>query len=299
MAEGIVVERAGQKITVLTPEDGKTYRGIPLGKVRKKEKIFAGDRVRGRVVDGQSFAIEAVEERKNLLIRPPIANVDRVIIVSTIKNPPFNNYLLDNLLVVYDHLGLEPVIVFNKVDLLEGEEREELLKWKSIYENAGYRVITTSAETGEGIEELKEVLGEGISIFAGASGVGKSSLISAITGVELRTGEVSRKTERGRHTTREVRLIPFGDGFIGDAPGFSRVEALNFMEKEEVRLHFPEFKNYQCRFSDCLHLEEEGCEVREAVKRGEIPCERYKSYLKMIKEFVQWLSEVKSCREER
>ena len=299
MAEGIVVERAGQKITVLTPEDGKTYRGIPLGKVRKKEKIFAGDRVKGRVVDGQNFAIEAVEERKNLLIRPPIANVDRVIIVSTIKNPPFNNYLLDNLLVVYDHLGLEPVIVFNKVDLLEGDEREELEKWKSIYENAGYRVITTSAETGEGIEELKEVLGEGISIFAGASGVGKSSLISAITGVELRTGEVSRKTERGRHTTREVRLIPFGEGFIGDAPGFSRVEALNFMEKEEVRLHFPEFKNYQCRFSDCLHLEEEGCEVREAVKRGEIPCERYKSYLKMIKEFVPWLSEVKSCREER
>jgi ribosome biogenesis GTPase len=299
MAEGIVVERAGQKITVLTPEDGKTYRGIPLGKVRKKEKIFAGDRVRGRVVDGQTFAIEVVEERKNLLIRPPIANVDRVIIVSTIKNPPFNNYLLDNLLVVYDHLGLEPVIVFNKVDLLEGEEREELEKWKSIYENAGYRVITTSAETGEGIEELKEVLGEGISIFAGASGVGKSSLISAITGVELRTGKVSRKTERGRHTTREVRLIPFGEGFIGDAPGFSRVEALNFMDKEEVRLHFPEFKNYQCRFSDCLHLEEEGCEVREAVKRGEIPCERYKSYLKMIKEFVPWLSEVKSCREER
>jgi len=299
MAEGIVVERAGQKVTVLNQEDGKTYRGIPLGKVRKKEKIFAGDRVKGRIVDGQTFAIEAVEERKNLLIRPPIANVDRVIVVSTIKNPPFNNYLLDNLLVVYDHLGLEPVVVFNKVDLLEGDDREELEKWKSIYERAGYRVITTSAETGEGIEELKEVLGEGTSIFAGASGVGKSSLISAITGVELPTGEVSRKTERGRHTTREVRLIPFGEGFIGDAPGFSRVEALNFMEKEVVRLHFPEFKNYQCKFSDCLHLEEEGCEVREAVKRGEIPCERYKSYLKTIKEFVPWLSEVKACREER
>jgi len=299
MAEAVVVERAGQKITVLNQEDGKTYRGIPLGKVRKREKIFAGDRVRGRVVDSQSFAIEAVEERKNLLIRPPIANVDRVVIVSTIKNPPFNNYLLDNLLVVYDHLGLEPIVVFNKVDLLESEEREELEKWKSIYENADYRVITASAQTGEGIEELKEILGEGISIFAGASGVGKSSLISAITGVELRTGEVSRKTERGRHTTREVRLIPFGEGFIGDAPGFSRVEALNFMEKEEVRLHFPEFKNYQCRFSDCLHLEEEGCEVREAVQRGEIPCERYKSYLKMIKEFVPWLGDVKACREER
>ncbi len=299
MTEGIVVERAGQKLTVLVPQEGKTYRGIPLGKVRKKEKLFAGDRVEGRIVDSSTFAIEKVKERKNILIRPPIANVDRVVIVSTIKNPPFNNFLLDNLLVVYDHLGLEQTVVFNKVDLLEGEEKEELKRWREIYEKAGYRVIEASAETKEGIEELKELLSkEGISIFAGPSGVGKSSLISAITEVELRTGEVSRKTERGRHTTREVRLIPFGEGFIGDAPGFSRVEALNFMDKEEVRLHFPEFLNYTCKFSDCLHLEEEGCEVREAVKRGEIPCIRYKSYLKMIKEFVPWLAEVPACKEE-
>ncbi len=298
MAEGIVVERAGQKLTVLVPQEGKTYRGIPLGKVRKREKLFAGDRVEGRVVDDSTFAIEKVKERKNLLVRPPIANVDRVIIVSTVKNPPFNNFLLDNLLVVYDHLRLEQVLVFNKVDLLEGEEQEELQRWKEVYQGAGYRVIETSAQSGKGIEELKESLKDGITIFAGPSGVGKSSLISAITDAKLKTAEVSRKTERGRHTTREVRLIPFGEGFIGDAPGFSRVEALNFMDKEEVRLHFPEFLNYTCKFSDCLHLEEEGCQVREAVKRGEIPCVRYKSYLKMIKEFVPWLAEVSACKEE-
>ncbi|WP_457679841.1 ribosome small subunit-dependent GTPase A [Thermovibrio sp.] len=298
MAEGIVVERAGQKLTVLIPKEGKTYRGIPLGKVRKREKLFAGDLVEGRVVDQNTFAIEKVKERKNLLIRPPIANVDRVVIVSTLKNPPLNNYLLDNLLVVYDHLGLDKVVVFNKVDLLEEKEKKELSKWLSIYEGAGYKVITASAQTKEGLEELKELLKEGITIFAGPSGVGKSSLIGALTGVELKTGEVSRKTERGKHTTREVRLIPFEKGFIGDAPGFSRVEALNFMEKEEVRLHFPEFLNYNCKFSDCLHLEEEGCQVREAVKRGEIPCVRYKSYLKMIKEFVPWLAEVPACKEE-
>ncbi|RKQ63656.1 ribosome biogenesis GTPase [Thermovibrio guaymasensis] len=298
MAEGIVVERAGQKLTVLVPEEGKTYRGIPLGKVRKKEKIFAGDRVEGRVVDNSTFAIERVLERKNLLIRPPIANVDRVVIVSTLKNPPFNNFLLDNLLVVYDHIGLEQVIVFNKVDLLEGEEKEELKRWKDIYSNAGYRVIETSTQTKEGIRELKETLTEGTTIFAGSSGVGKSSLISEITGVDLKTGEISKKSERGKHTTREVRLIPFERGFIGDAPGFSRVEALNFMDKEEVRLHFPEFLKYSCKFTDCLHLEEEGCQVREAVIRGEIPCVRYKSYLKMIKEFVPWLAEVPACKEE-
>ena len=296
MAEGIVVERAGQKITVYVPEEEKSYRGIPLGKVKKKDRVYAGDRVEGRVVDSQTFAIEGIKERKNLLVRPPIANVDKVVVVSTIKNPPFQNFLLDNLLVVYDHLGVEPVVVFNKVDLLDEEEKKELERWSRIYENAGYKVIKTSSETGEGLEELSEELSGVVSIFAGPSGVGKSSLISALTGVELQTGEVSRKTERGRHTTREVRLIPFKGGFIGDAPGFSRVEALNFMDREEVRLHFPEFQRYTCRFSDCMHLEEEGCEVREALFRGEIPCERFKSYLKMIKAYVPWLKE--ACREE-
>ena len=296
MPEGLVVERSGQKITVYVPEEGKSYRGIPLGKVKKRDRVYAGDRVRGRVVDSQTFAIEEIEERKNLLVRPPISNVDKVVVVSTIKNPPFQNFLLDNLLVVYDHLGVEPVVVFNKFDLLDEEERKELEKWKRIYENAGYRVIETSSETGEGLEDLGKELSGVVSIFAGPSGVGKSSLISRLTGVELQTGEVSRKTERGKHTTREVRLIPFKGGFIGDAPGFSRVEALNFMDREEVRLHFPEFQRFNCKFSDCMHLEEAGCEVREAVLRGEIPCERFKSYLKMIKAFVPWLKE--ACREE-
>ncbi len=290
--EGIVTERAGQKVTVLVPSENKKYRGIPLGKVRKKEKIFAGDYVEGRIVDSQTFAIEKVKDRKNLLVRPPIANVDRVVIVSTIQNPPFQNHLLDNLLVVYDFLGLETLIVFNKVDALDEEGKEELKKWEDIYRNAGYKIFCTSAQTGEGIEELKNELAEGITIFAGASGVGKSSLISKITGVELKIGEVSSKTERGKHTTREVKLIPFRNGFIGDAPGFSRVETLNFMEKEEVRNHFPEFLRYECKFSDCLHLNEDGCQVREALKKGEISCERFKSYLKMIHEYVDWLNEI-------
>jgi len=282
MTKGIVTERAGQKITVFVPEEEKSYRGIPLGKVKKKDKVYAGDRVIGRIVDNESFAIEEIEERKNLLIRPPIANVDKVVVVSTIQNPPFQSYLMDNLLVVYDYLGLDTVIVFNKVDILDEEGKKELEKWFKIYTDAGYKALRASAETEEGVEELKRELSGVISIFAGPSGVGKSSLISKLTGEELRIGEVSRKTERGKHTTREVRLIPFEGGFIGDAPGFSRVEALNFMEKEEVRFHFPEFLRYQCKYSDCLHLNEEGCEVREALKRSEISCERYKNYLKIL-----------------
>jgi len=298
MATGIVTERAGQKITVYLPEYGKSFIGIPLGKVRKREKIFAGDVVEGRKADNETFVIERVRERKNLLVRPPIANVDKVVVVSTLKNPSFQNYLLDSLLAVYDYLKVTPLVVFNKVDLLNGKEKEELRRWTEIYKNAGYKVIGTSAETGEGIEELKEELRGVVSIFAGASGVGKSSLVRELTGEELKVGEVSSKTDRGKHTTREVRLIPFEGGFIGDAPGFSRVEPLNFMDREEVRLHFPEFLNYKCRFSDCLHVEEEGCEVREAVKKGEIPCSRYKSYLKSIGAFVPWLSELENCKGE-
>ena len=139
MVEGIVLERAGQKITVFLPEEGKSYRGIPLGKVRKKEKVFAGDRVLGKVVDTQTFAIEEVKERKNLLVRPPIANVDKVVVVSTLKNPPFNNYLLDNLLVVYDHLGLEQLLLFNKVDLLEKRRERSLRGGRRFTEAPGTR----------------------------------------------------------------------------------------------------------------------------------------------------------------
>ena len=290
---GLVVERAGQKIGVYLFDDKKVYRGIPLGKIRKKTKIYAGDYVKGRIVGPEEFAIEEVEERKSLLIRPPVANVDRVVIVETIEHPPFQNYLLDNLLVVYDYLGLDTVIVFNKIDLLSEEGKEKLQKWERIYTDARYDVLKVSAKTGEGIEELKNYLKGQICILAGPSGVGKSSILSALTGLQLRTQEVSEKTERGRHTTTGVHLIPFGENsFVGDTPGFSKVEALQFMPKEEVRLHFPEFLRYKCKFSNCMHLNEEGCAVREALKRGEISCERYKSYPKMIKEYVDWFKEV-------
>lgn len=290
--EGIVTERAGQKITVLTLENRKEYRGIPLGKVRKKEKIFAGDLVEGKVVDDQTFAIGKVKERKNLLVRPPIANVDKAVIVMTLKNPPLSTYLLDNLLVVYHYLNLETVIVFNKIDLLDEKETKELKKWIKIYQDAGYETVKLSTKTEEGLDQLEKILSKGITIFAGPSGVGKSSIISKLTGVKLKIGEVSRKTERGKHTTREVKLIPFKNGFIGDAPGFSRVEALNFMEKEEVKNHFPEFLKYTCKFSNCMHLNEEGCKVKEALKKGEISCERYKNYLRMIEQYTEWPREI-------
>ncbi len=293
LKRAIVIDREAQLIGVYTLDDGKTYRGIPRGKVLKKTKIYAGDYVWGEVVDPNTFAIEEVEERKNLLIRPRVANVDRVIIVQTIKMPEFNNFLLDNLLVVYEYFGIEPVIVFNKIDLLNEEEKKELEYWTKIYEDAGYDVLKVSAQTGEGIDKLVDYLEGFICILAGPSGVGKSSILSRLTGVELRTGEVSAKTERGRHTTTGVRLIPFGkNSFIGDTPGFSKVEATMFVEPREVRNFFREFLRYQCKYPDCTHTNEPGCEVKEAIKRGEISCERYKSYLKILKVYLEEIKEL-------
>ena len=294
MRRGLVIDREAQMIGVYLFDEDETYRGIPRKKVLKKTKIYAGDYVLGNVVDPQTFAIEDVEERKNLLVRPPVANVDRAIIVVAIKNPDFDNFLLDNLLVVYEHEGVDPVIVFNKIDTLQTEEElKELEKWTSIYTNAGYDVAKVSAKTGEGIDKIKEYVKGSICILAGPSGVGKSSILSALLGIELETREVSEKTGRGRHTTTGVRLFKFGENsFIGDAPGFSKVDALLFMDKKEVKDYFREFLRYTCKYPNCTHTNEPECGVKEAVKEGEISCERYKSYLKIIKAFVEDLEEL-------
>ncbi len=279
--EGVVVKREAQRIDVLL--EGKVLRGIPRGRIRTSERIYAGDIVTGYKEGDGIFVIENVKERKNLLIRPPVANVDCVIIVSTLREPEFNNFMLDNLLVVYEKEGVGIYIVFNKVDLLDKEGKEELKRWINIYENVGYKVLTVSVITGEGLEEFSNIFEPGIYVFAGPSGTGKSSLISAISGVDLKKGEVSRKTGRGKHTTTGVSLLMLeGNVFVADTPGFSKVDALKFIDRENIKDYFREFRNYVCKFKDCLHIKEEGCGVKEAVRKGEISEERYKSYLRII-----------------
>ncbi len=282
MERGLVVRREAQNIEVYIPERNVLLRGIPKGKLKEREKIFAGDRVEGEIEEGDIFLIERVEERKNLLIRPPVANADGVIVVTSLKEPEFNNFLLDNLLAVYECEGVEIYIVFNKIDLLNEEEFRELERWKSIYEGAGYEVYTVSAEKGINIEMLKERIKDGIYIFAGASGTGKSSILSAITGIELKKGEVSKKTGRGRHTTTGVSLIKIGENtYVGDTPGFSKVYANTLIDRNKLKDCFREFKNYRCKFGDCMHITEKDCGVKKAVEKGEIARERYESYLKM------------------
>jgi len=293
MVVGIVVERVAQLIRVFIPSEGRELRGIPRGRVLARFRVYAGDRVEGKCTTGDVFLIERILERRNVLVRPPVANVDRVICVVTLREPDFDSYLLDSLLVVYDHAGCESVVLFNKVDLLNEEERAELDRWTSLYRSAGYETVEVSARTGEGLEKIAELVKGEICILAGPSGTGKSSLLRRITGAPLRTGEVSEKTGRGRHTTTGVRLIPFGkDSFLADTPGFSKVDPLRFVRKRDVRLHFREFLRYRCRYPDCTHIREPDCGVREAVKRREVSCERYKSYLKMVREYIEELREI-------
>ncbi len=293
MKEGIVIDREAKYIGVYIPEENKVFTGIPRKKVLKKTKIYAGDYVIGEIVDKENFVIEEVKERKNLLKRPSVANVDKALVVQSIKQPPFDSLLLDNLLVVYDFLNVDPVIVFNKIDLLDEEETKTLEKIENTYKKAGYEFFKVSTVQETGIEDLKSAIEGFINIVAGPSGVGKSSIVSKLVGVELETKEVSRKTERGRHTTTGVKLFRINSNtFIADTPGFSSVDALMFMDRKEVRNHFREFLRYQCKFSDCTHTVEPGCAVKEAVKNGEIACERYKNYLKIIKEDMSVYKEV-------
>ena len=194
---------------------------------------------------------------------------------------------------MYDRAGTDPMILFNKIDLLDHKGFEELERWEEIYSEAGYETIRVSSKTGEGLNELSERIRGKVVFLAGASGTGKSSILRSLTGEELRTGEVSRKLRRGRHTTTGVKLIPFGeDTFIADTPGFSKVDPLEFMDWRDVRLYFRELERYECRYPDCTHREEPGCAVREAVSEGEVSCERYRSYLRMVRTPVERLKGV-------
>ncbi len=222
--------------------------------------------------------------RKNELIRPAVANVDQALVVFAAAKPDPHFNLLDRFLVMMEAKGIRTVLCFNKEDIA-GESR--ITELKEIYENCGCRVIFTSALKKQNIEEVKDVLQGSTTVVAGPSGVGKSSLINLLqSGVKMETGEISRKIERGRHTTRHSELITLNeDSYIMDTPGFSSLYVNDF-EKEELKYYFPEFTPYndQCRFHGCDHVHEPGCAVKEAVDQGKIHEIRYRDYLEMYQE---------------
>ncbi len=247
---------------------------------QKKEKPMVGDDVEIEITHEKDMEgnITNILPRKNELIRPMVANIDQALIMfaSAIPKPNFN--LLDRFLVMMGYQNIPVAICFNKSDQIDEEEQERI---SAIYRNTGYRVIYTSARENEGIEEMRELLVGKTSAVAGPSGVGKSSLINVLCPeANMETGEISKKIERGKNTTRHTELIPMGeDTYIMDTPGFSTL-FIPGLEKEDLWQYFPEFHEHEknCRFVGCSHINEPDCGVKEAVKRGEISKERYKGY---------------------
>ncbi len=239
-----------------------------------KESVYVGDRV---LIDYETKTVDKLLPRKNLLYRPVVANADYVLIVMAAKDPTPSYLLLDRMLVSAEYADVEPIICINKLDLADVD--------MSRYEKTGYQILKISVENGEGFEDLESILNGKVTVLAGPSGVGKSSMTSRIIGEELRVGEVSSAANRGKHTTRHSELFELsGGGILVDSPGFGAMN-LNYIEREELRDLFPEFDSVpDCKFKDCLHIGELGCQVEVAANQGSFPKERYDSYRKLIEE---------------
>lgn len=243
----------------------------------------AGDRVLVETGENSEPVISEIRERKNFLVRPPLANLDKIVFVNSVAEPAVNRFILDKLVAIADSKGIEPVIVFTKIDL---ETAGEL---PGIYRGIGIDVCAVDNLTGEGADEVRKLVEGGITAFVGNSGVGKSSLLNALyPELALETAHISKKLGRGRHTTRQVELFALGGGYIADTPGFSTVDTERYcrIPKGELDGAFREFGEYlgECAFANCAHVKEKGCAVRAAVEEGKIAVSRYESYLRMFEE---------------
>lgn len=255
----------------------------------RKEKIkpMIGDRVEIEIIDEAYGNIEKIMERKSQLIRPPVSNIDLLVVVIATTNPEPDFYFIDKLLVMAESRGIKPSLCVNKTDISSSE------KIKEIYKNTGYPVFEACAKENNLPDDLYNYLEGKTTAFAGLSGVGKSSLLNLLVDDDLETGAISDKIQRGKHTTRHVELFELKNGgYVLDTPGFSSFEA-EIMTPQELSDYFPEMSEfkYGCRFSGCAHINEPDCIVKNALKDGFISQSRYESYCKMydtLKQIKQW-----------
>lgn len=261
--------------------------------VFKKQNIspLVGDRVAYELTENGEGTVTEILPRSSELVRPPIANVEQVVLVFSVGEPALNVPLLDKFLVHTESAGLDTVICLTKRDLWASAPADkstgELEAVVRLYESIGYPVLVTSSKEGVGVDEVRKRLAGRISVFAGQSGVGKSSLLNAmIPGLQLETNEISMKLGRGKHTTRHVELLRLPNGgIVADTPGFSQLDFLQ-VDADGLGSCFREFAPFaaQCRFRGCLHLHEPGCKVQEAREQGLIAASRYTNYVLFLEE---------------
>jgi len=294
LPSGIIIKGIGGFYYV-SSEDGGIFECKARGIFRKNGLTpLTGDKVRFSVMDHakRQGSIDQIMERTSVLVRPAVANVDQMVAVIAVKSPEPDMMLLDKLLVTVEKKKIRAVICINKTDLDYGNLSAELYKTYTI---AGYDVVKTNINETEGFNELKSLLRNHISVFAGQSGVGKSTLLNRVMNtMVMKTGELSEKLDRGKHTTRHAELIELtGGGYIVDTPGFSSFE-LAGIGCHELAQMYPEFCEYvmDCRFSGCSHISEPGCAVKKALEDRRIDGGRYQRYVELYK-FLKLEDEMK------
>ena len=285
MQTGRIVRSLSGFYEVRTDNGTITCRG--RGSLRRTgDTPLTGDLVEISVEKGKGM-VEKILPRKNSFVRPAVANIDALVVFAANVNPVTEPFLIDRVAAIAGDREVPVYLCINKCDL---DPAVDLVR---IYQNAGFPVIRASAETGEGVEELRQLIRGKLTAFTGNSGVGKSSMLNALCPeLSLATGEVSEKLGRGRHTTRHVELYDLGeDTYVADTPGFSSFDTdqMDVMLKENLQYAFPDFGRYlgSCQFHDCTHRKEPGCAVREAVETAELERTRYDSYLRLYEKASQ------------
>ncbi|GAE29198.1 ribosome small subunit-dependent GTPase A [Halalkalibacter hemicellulosilyticus] len=285
MAKGKIIKALSGYYYVKN-EDG-LFQCRARGNFRKRKiKPLVGDEVEFEAENRTDGYILDVSERKNELVRPPIANIDQAILVFSALEPDFSLLLLDRFLVHIEANAIKPLLVISKVDLVDEELFVSLHTYKSLYESIGYTVLFTSTNEKSDINDLKPFIEGKMSVVAGQSGVGKSSLLNILDpNLDIETNEISSHLGRGKHTTRHVELLPIAGGLVADTPGFSSLDFVDILP-EELSLYFLEMKELstECKFRGCTHSSEPHCAVKKAYEKGEIAQSRFEHYLQFLEE---------------
>lgn len=281
--EGTIIKGIGGFYYVKV--DKNVYECKARGKFRYNELTpMVGDNVNISVKNGKGV-IESIHRRINELTRPTVANVTQAFVIFTLVNPEVNLDLINKFLILCSYNNLKIVICINKMDLVELKDYENIIQ---LLKGTGYEVVFLKAKEGDGVDFLRHKLGDNITVFCGPSGVGKSTLLNKLIGSDvMKTGVISEKLGRGKHTTRHSELVEYENGYIVDTPGFSSLE-IDFIPKDELQYCFPEFEEYLngCKFTGCLHYKEPGCSIKNAVEENHINKERYDFYVKTIEELI-------------